>query len=73
MIRYLDTYSCYFCDSDSKESFYTLEKAMQAAESYCGNNNYTKPFLEEEIYLYGPGNGTTSVMVRRDVEFTASK
>jgi hypothetical protein len=72
-IKYLDTFTCYFINSNTEKQFPSKEEAMEAARNYCGNNSYSKLFPNEETYIFGPGDGTTSVMVRQDVEFTAIK
>mgnify|MGYP001612652923 CR=1 FL=1 len=64
------TFTCYFMNSDTEKQFPSLAEALVAAEKYCGNRRYAKPIPQDEIYLYGPGDGTTSVMVRQDIEFT---
>lgn len=43
---------------------------MQAAAEYAGNSRYASPF--PNTYLYGPGDGTTSVIVRRDFAIVRS-
>jgi hypothetical protein len=58
-------YICYFQLSDTQLEFATLEAARAAAEAYVGNRSAAKPFPSEDTYLYGPGNGDTTVMVRR--------
>ncbi len=58
-------YTCFFMLSGTEKEFDSLEEAQQAAEAYCGNSRYAKPFKREETFLYGPGDGTTSVMIRR--------
>jgi len=68
-IKYLGTFTCYFQNSDTQKQFPSLKEAMDAAANYCGNNNYNKPFPNSDTYLYGPGDGTTSVTVRADVEY----
>ncbi len=68
-IIHKDTYTCYFINSNTEKAFPSLKEAQAAAEAYCGNRRYVKPFPSEETYLYGPGNGETSVMVRQDIEF----
>ncbi len=37
--------------------------AMHAAEQMVGNRVYAKP--DDEFLLYGPGDGTVSVMIRK--------
>jgi len=64
-----DTYTCYFLNSNTEKTFPSLAEARAAAEAYCGNNSYAKPLPRDNTFLYGPGDGTTSVMVRQDVEF----
>ena len=39
------------------------DKAMRVAGVLVGNNSYAGPM--GDIYLYGPGDGSTSVMVRQ--------
>ena len=66
----LKTFTCYYQDgSDQKVQHPSLAEAMAAAEKFCGNNRYNKPFPNEETYLYGPGNGVTSIMIRQDCEY----
>jgi hypothetical protein len=72
-LKYLDTYTCYFTNSDTEKQFPNKQEAFKAAQEYCGNNLYTKPFLYEETYLFGPGDGTSSVMVRQDVIYTVEQ
>ncbi len=69
MVVRTGNYICIYYDTDKKEIFSTLDEARQAAEKYCGNNVYNKPFPDEETYLYGPGDGTTSVIIRAEVHF----
>lgn len=69
MLKKLATFTCYYTNSDTKKQFPSLVEAQQAASDYCGNRSYAKPFTHEETYLYGPGDGSTSVMIRQDVEF----
>jgi len=64
------TFTVHFMDSNTEKQFPTLESAMAAAEAYVGNRSYAKPFRDEPTMLYGPGDGTTSVMIREDVDFT---
>jgi hypothetical protein len=68
-IIHKSTFTCYFHNSDTEKQFPSLAEAQKAAESYCGNNRSTKPFPDEETYLYGPGDGSVSVMIRQDIEF----
>ena len=68
MRRHLETATCYFVNSKTEKKYPSLEEAMGAAESYVGNSRFAKPFKNEEKYLYGPGDGTTSVIVSRDSE-----
>jgi hypothetical protein len=69
MIIHKNTFTCYFTNSNTQKTFPSLWEAQQAAEAYCGNASWRKPFPREETYLYGPGDGTTSVMIRQDFEF----
>lgn len=68
-IKRLGTFTAFFLNSDTQKSFPSLKEAQDAAEQYCGNNVYSKPFPGEESYSYGPGDGTTSVMIRENIEF----
>lgn len=61
-------YVCMFLNSETEKEFPDLASAQLAAEKYCGNRRYAKPFPNEDTYLYGPGDGTTSVMVRKCFE-----
>jgi len=64
-----NTFTVQFLNSDTEKQFSTKEAAMAAAIAYGGNAQYAKPFPNDDTYMYGPGNGETSVIVRRDVEF----
>jgi hypothetical protein len=68
-IKRLGTFTCHFVNSNTEKQFPSLQEALDAATQYVGNRSYTKPFPRESTYLFGPGDGTTSVMVREDVEF----
>ena len=70
MIIRQKTFTCYFLNSNTEKQFPNREDALNAARVYCGNNSYTKPIKADEVYLFGPGDGTTSVMVRQDIEFS---
>lgn len=64
------TYFVQFMGEDDKiERGLTRAQAMALAEKHVGNSSYIKPFPDDECYLFGPGDGTTSVMVREEVEF----
>jgi len=69
MIIRKGTFTCRFMNSDTSKTFPSLEEAMKAAEQYCGNSSCSKPFPQENTFFYGPGDGTTSVMIREDIEF----
>lgn len=70
MIIRKGTFTCYFTDEGNRhETFQSLEQALGCAARYVGNSRYSKPFATEHTYLFGPGDGTTCVMVREDVEF----
>lgn len=70
MIIRKGTFTCRFINSDTAKTFSTLEEAKAAAEKYCGNSSCSQPFPNEKTTLfYGPGDGTTSVMIREDIEF----
>lgn len=71
VIKRLNTATCYFHNSDTKKSFPSVPAARAAAEAYVGNTRFAKPFPNEETYLYGPGDGTTTVMVRQDIEIVS--
>jgi hypothetical protein len=70
-IKWLDSWTCYFLNSDTEKQFASKEEAVSAAEAYAGNNRHTILWHGsiEESFLFGPGDGTTSVMVRHDCEF----
>lgn len=63
-------YTVYYTNSDTTREVDTLEEARELAEKYVGNSSATRPFPEEGTYLYGPGDGTTSVMVREKFVWT---
>lgn len=63
------TYEVYFLDSETSKGGLTLEEAKQKAENYCGNSSFTEIHGDGTL-LYGPGDGTSSVMVREEIEFS---
>lgn len=44
----------------------TLQQAQAIAADHVGNNSPAKPFPSENIFFYGPGDGTTTVVVRKE-------
>lgn len=73
-MRRLETFTCYFIGEDNREEhFPNKAAAMARAAGYVGNWSYAKPLKNDEVYLFGPGDGTTSVMVRQDVDFGLEK
>ena len=46
----------------------SFEEARRLAEDHVGNDVFTK-IPGENTYLYGPGDGTTSVFMREEIEF----
>lgn len=72
-VTHKDTFTCYFLNSETEKTFESKEAALSAAKGYCGNNRWIKPFPREETYMFGPGDGTTSVMVRQDITFTGGE
>jgi hypothetical protein len=71
MIVRLDTASVIYLDETPSrtENYASLGEARRVAERYVGNRSYSKPFPNEENYLYGDGTGVTTVMVQQDVQF----
>jgi hypothetical protein len=60
-----ETFFVHFLDESGPDvNGLSLAQAKAIASDHVGNNNYTKPFPDEETYLYGPGDGTCYVMVR---------
>jgi hypothetical protein len=70
MVKYLATATCYFVNSDTEKQFPSFEDACKAAEEYCGNTVFAQPIAREKTRMYGPGDGTTSVMVRQDIDWS---
>lgn len=70
-VKYLETATVHFFNSDTSKTFPTLAEARAAAEAYVGNKAAAKPFRGEDTYFYGPGNGETSVSVMRDMDMEA--
>jgi hypothetical protein len=62
------TYEVYYTELEKREGGLTLSEAKQKAESFCGNNSCTALPMDGTL-LYGPGDGTTSAMVREEIEF----
>jgi hypothetical protein len=69
MIRHKTTYTCHFVDTQTDTPCANRDEALRMAAAHVGNWSYTKPFPREETYLFGPGDGTTSVLVRQDFDF----
>ncbi len=61
---YTGKYSVRFLESDETQVANDLAAALKVASDHVGNNSYAQPF--PGTYLFGPGDGTTSVMVRRE-------
>jgi hypothetical protein len=68
-----ETATCYFMRSETEKAYPSVMEARRAAEEYVGNQSYSKPFPNEETYLYGDRSGETTVMVRRDFGFVEEK
>ncbi len=68
-IRHKGTFTVRFLNSDTSKTFSTAAEAHIAAQDYVGNNAGLRISPNEQTYLYGPGDGTTSVMIREDIEF----
>lgn len=69
MIVYKPTFFVVFIDEDNRTvTGLTLAEARRLAEAHVGNRSCARPIPNEETYLYGPGDGTTSVMIRREFE-----
>ncbi len=71
MIIRKGTYFVRFMDSDETRAGLTLAEAQRAAEEFCGNSSYSR-IPGENSFLYGPGDGTVSVMVREEIEFVST-
>lgn len=69
----LSTYTCQFLDEDREQQFPSRDAALAAAAQHVGNWSYAKPIPADNVYLFGPGDGTTTVMVRQDFEFADEK
>jgi len=41
-----------------------LHQALRVAKAIAGCEHYSKPFQSNHIYLFGPGDGTTTHLVR---------
>lgn len=67
-VKYLKSATAYFLASGTEKQFPSMAAARKAAEAYVGNRLCTKMFMDEEAFLYGPGNGDTTVMVRQDID-----
>jgi hypothetical protein len=66
---YTGKYKVYDHEMEATKIFDSLEEAKAFVERRVGNNRFAKPFDSEETYLYGPGNGDTTYMIRPEVEF----
>lgn len=65
------TYTVNYQETGDKRQFSSLRAALDVAAAHVGNHSFAKPWPEEDTYFYGPGDGTTSVIVREDIEFAA--
>ncbi len=63
-----NTFTCHFLEDDREQQFPSCEAALGAAREFVGNNRFVKPFACDDTYLFGPGDGTTSVIVRQDFD-----
>lgn len=72
-MRMLETYTIQFLKSGTEKQFPNKVAAHEAAAEYCGCNRYTKPFRDEETWLYGPGDGSTTCIVQQDFDFEDEK
>jgi hypothetical protein len=61
-------FTIYYFDTNTEATFPDKASALKAAQDYVGNNRPTKPFPNEETYLYGPGDGTCTLMIRRTLD-----
>lgn len=68
-MRLLETYTVQFLKSGTSKQYPSKVAAHEAAAEYCGNDRYVKPFRDEDTWLYGPGDGSTSCMVQQDFDF----
>ena len=68
-IKYTGKYVVHFVNSETKRVVDNEEEAHRIAQEYVGNRSFNKPFPNENTYLYGPGNGETSVMIRAEIEW----
>jgi hypothetical protein len=68
-VKYLDSFTVYPTGSDEKIKFDSLHEAQAYVERIVGNRSFAKPFPNEKTYLYGPGNGDTTHMIRQDCTF----
>lgn len=50
-------------ETGGEACFNDLHMAMHAAEGIVGNRSFAKP--DQDILLYGPGDGSTRVMIRK--------
>ena len=64
-----DTYSLeYVADGETLKGL-NKNRAFAIATSTVGNSSFNKIFPNEEKYLFGPGDGTTSVIVRQEKDW----
>ncbi len=67
-VEYSGKWVCQFLNSVTERILDTKEAAMELAASYVGNTACASIFGGKQL-IYGPGDGTTSVIVRAEVEF----
>ena len=58
----------FFMDSGQTLYFDSEAEAHKVAQAYVGNSAASQPFPNENTYMYGPGDGTASVMVREELK-----
>ncbi len=59
----LVAYVVQYLDDGQETAFHSRDEALRAAAAYVGN--HSGKHLEDEISLYGPGDGSTSCVVRK--------
>lgn len=59
-------------DTNTETTVNTRDEAHAMARHHVENSAGAKPFPSEDTWLYGPGDGTTSIMVREEIDWKAT-
>ena len=64
-----DTYYLEYISEGKTLTGLTKAKAFEIAEKFVGNSSYNRIFPNEERFLFGPGDGTTSIHIAQEKDW----